>query len=80
MNEYFYKFMIFFILMLANQNHLYIITELLGSNLFEIYIKPKVRIKKEELRIIVKDILIGLKVLKQFGIIHADLKPENILL
>ena len=32
-----------------------------------------------DVQIIIKDILIGLKFLKEKGLIHCDLKPENIL-
>ena len=61
------------------QNRLYIITELLGYNLFEAFIKDKIKLNQVQIGSIVRDILRCLRLCKALGIVHADLKPENIL-
>jgi serine/threonine protein kinase len=61
-------------------SNLYIITEKLGKSLYEAFIKPKFPLSLSGIQTITRDILFGLKFLKNSGIIHCDLKPENILL
>lgn len=62
-------------------NHrLHLVTELLGHSLYKAFIKPRFPITMLSIQTIVKDLVLGLKALKDLGIIHCDLKPENILL
>ena len=63
----------------ANKRHLYIVTEVLGPNLYDAVIKEKKMLPMRELQSITKDIIKCLRLLKTLGVIHCDLKPENIL-
>ena len=58
---------------------MYIVTEVLGPNLYDAVIKEKKSLPMRELQSITKDIVKCLKLLKNLGVIHCDLKPENIL-
>lgn len=63
------------------QRHLCISFELLDSNLYELIKMNQFRgLSLSIVRLFSKQILHGLALLKDAGIIHCDLKPENILL
>lgn len=49
------------------------------ENLFESIIKKKAMLSDGHIRQISRDILTGLKFLKDCGVVHCDLKPENIM-
>ena len=64
------------------KENLYIVYEVLGENLFVINSNPSFSLKlsKDNLKKITKQLLIALDFIHSQGIIHADIKPENILL
>lgn len=62
-------------------NHqLFIITEKLGANLYDYFIKPKVIPHETQLRKILECIFATLNAIHDMGVIHCDIKPENITL
>ncbi|KAL0231974.1 hypothetical protein PCE1_002971 [Barthelona sp. PCE] len=62
------------------QNHLFIVTDMLGLNLYElIHFNHFCGYPLKTCSNIVKNILTTLSILEQNDIIHSDLKPENIL-
>ena len=58
---------------------MYIVTEVLGQNLFDAVIREKKALTMKELQSITRDMLKCLRLLKNLGVIHCDLKPENVL-
>ncbi|XP_047328666.1 dual specificity protein kinase YAK1 homolog isoform X2 [Impatiens glandulifera] len=63
------------------QRHLCIVFELLESNLYELVKLNQFRgLSLNVVQLFSKQILRGLSLMKDAGIIHCDLKPENILL
>ncbi|XP_047316329.1 dual specificity protein kinase YAK1 homolog isoform X2 [Impatiens glandulifera] len=63
------------------QRHLCIAFELLDSNLYELIKQNQFRgLSLNIVQLFSKQILHGLSLMKDAGIIHCDLKPENILL
>lgn len=66
--------------MFAKERFLYIVSESLGSDLYNGVIRHKKKLSLKEIQTIVKDIAKCLGFLKRYGIIHCDLKPENILI
>jgi len=64
-----------------HQNHLCLVFELLGLNLYEVLKKRQFRgLPLSVVRHLVRQAVIGLKELAKRNIVHCDLKPENILL
>nr|BAD93822.1 protein kinase-like [Arabidopsis thaliana]BAD93839.1 protein kinase-like [Arabidopsis thaliana] len=64
-----------------HQSHLCICFELLDMNLYELIKINQFRgLSLSIVKLFSKQILLGLALLKDAGIIHCDLKPENILL
>ena len=64
-----------------HQNHLCLVFELLGLNLYEVLKKRQFRgLPLSVVRTLVKQALSGVKLLAKKNIVHCDLKPENILL
>ena len=64
-----------------HQNHLCLVFELLGLNLYEVLKKRQFRgLPLDVVRILVKQAVLGVKELAKKNIVHCDLKPENILL
>jgi serine/threonine protein kinase len=64
-----------------HQNHLCIVFELLGLNLYEVLKRRQFRgLPLTMVRDIVQQVVHGIKDLSQKNIVHADLKPENLLL
>jgi serine/threonine protein kinase len=64
-----------------HQNHLCLVFELLGLNLYEVLKKRQFRgLPLSVVRTLVKQAVIGVKELSKKNIVHCDLKPENILL
>ncbi|CAN8323539.1 unnamed protein product [Cochlearia groenlandica] len=65
----------------SHQRHLCICFELLDMNLYELIKINQFRgLSLSIVQLFSKQILLGLALLKDAGIIHCDLKPENILL
>ncbi|XP_047947072.1 dual specificity protein kinase YAK1 homolog [Salvia hispanica] len=65
----------------VHQNHLCIVFELLDVNLYELIKLNHFRgLSLSIVQLFSKQILRGLALMKDAGIIHCDLKPENILL
>ena len=64
------------------KENLYIVYELLGENLFVINSNPShfMKLKKDNLKQIIRQLLVALDFIHSQGVIHADIKPENILL
>ena len=63
------------------RNHVCIVFEMLGLNLYELILRNKFRgFKLTLVRKIAGAILSCLELLNQNGLIHCDLKPENILI
>jgi hypothetical protein len=63
------------------QNHLCLVFELLGCNLYEVLKKRQFRgLPLGEVKSVIKQSLMGMKRLSELGIVHCDVKPENILL
>jgi len=64
-----------------HQNHLCLVFELLGMNLYEVLKKRQFRgLPLSVVRIFVKQAVLSVKQLAKKNIVHCDLKPENILL
>lgn len=64
-----------------HQNHLCLVFELLGLNLYEVLKKRQFRgLPLSVVRTLVKQAVVGVKELSKKNIVHCDLKPENILL
>lgn len=64
-----------------HQNHLCLVFELLGLNLYEVLKKRQFRgLPLTVVRKIVRQAVAGVKEVSQRSIVHCDLKPENILL
>jgi dual specificity protein kinase YAK1 len=64
-----------------HRDHLCLVFELLGLNLFELVRHNKFKgLSLSLVRVFVSQVLEALVVLHRAGIIHCDLKPENILL
>lgn len=59
---------------------MYIVSEALGSDLYNAVVRKKRKLTMRELQTILKDIVRCMVYLKKEGIIHCDLKPENILI
>lgn len=65
----------------VHKNHLCLVFELLGSNLYEVIKKNNFKgLDINIVRVIVQQLLQSLTILKGAQLIHCDLKPENILL
>jgi len=63
------------------QQHLCLVFELLGLNLYEVLKKRQFRgLSLRVVRAYMKQAMDGIKLLSQKQIVHCDLKPENILL
>lgn len=64
------------------KEHLFLVSELHGENLYLIGAEPATRtlFTPESVREIVREVLEALVSLHALGIIHADVKPENVLL
>ena len=64
------------------REHLFIVSELLGENLYVIASKETTRhlLRGQWLKPIARQILTALDFIHNEGIIHADIKPENILI
>lgn len=58
-------------------DELYIIMELMFSDLFKIL--SNVAVNLDQTKVITKQILYGLEALRKIGVIHRDIKPGNIL-
>lgn len=58
---------------------MYIVTEALGSDLYNAIVRKKLRLCSKELQTILRDLVKCLLFLRRYGIVHLDLKPENIL-
>lgn len=64
-----------------HQNHLCLVFELLGLNLYEVLKRRQFRgLPMSIVRDIVKQVIEGCRDLSQKNVVHCDLKPENILL
>lgn len=62
------------------RGHFVIVCEFLHQNLYKHIIHPDFKgLKNKQLRSIASQLLKGLQVMKQIGIIHCDLKPENLM-
>ena len=66
--------------MFVQKRFLYIVTESLGSDLYNGIIRHKKKLSLKELQTIIRDVAKCLGFLKKYGIVHCDLKPENILI
>lgn len=64
------------------KEHLFIVSELLGENLYLLYSSPDTQslLSPDNVKAIAKQVLEALECLHSLGVIHADVKPENILL
>lgn len=64
------------------KEHLFIVSELLGENLYLLYSSLDTRslMSPDNVKSIAKQVLEALECLHSLGVIHADVKPENILL
>jgi len=63
------------------QQHLCLVFELLGCNLYEVLKKRQFRgLPLTEVKSIIRQSLVGIKCLADAGVVHCDVKPENILL
>ena len=67
------------------QEHLVIVTELLGDNLYEFDMNYRKRsgdsyFTSKRLKDIARQILTSLKKLHSINILHCDIKPENVLI
>lgn len=66
---------------IEHNNHICLIFELLGVNIYELLVRNNYQgIKLITVIEIIKHILEALLVLQNLGIVHCDLKPENVLL
>lgn len=68
-----------------HKEHLFLVTELLGENLYEFYrfnssTGDPLYFNLQRVRLVAQQVLVGLTYTHSLGIIHADLKPENILM
>jgi serine/threonine protein kinase len=64
-----------------HQNHLCLVFELLGLNLYDVLKKRQFRgLPLSVVRILAKQAVLGIKELAKKNVVHCDLKPENILL
>ena len=64
-----------------HKNHLCLVFELLGMNLYEIIKHNKFKgLSLPLVRVFISQMLVALNVLRKSRIVHCDLKPENILL
>lgn len=59
---------------------IYLVMELLDTDLRNILHNPKVKFNEDQVRKIMFDILEGIRYLHKYGILHRDLKPANIIL
>ncbi len=59
---------------------IYLVMELLDTDLKNILNNPKVKLNEDQVRKIMFDILEGIRYLHKFGILHRDLKPANVIL
>lgn len=63
-----------------SDNSIYIVLELLeGKNLYEIMKEKNGTFSLEEIRVIMRGLLQGIKCMNSKKIMHRDLKPENIM-
>lgn len=63
-----------------SDNSIYIVLELLeGKNLYEIMKEKSGNFSLDEVRVIMKGLLQGIKCMGEKMIMHRDLKPENIM-
>ncbi|ELP89782.1 serine/threonine protein kinase ppk15, putative [Entamoeba invadens IP1] len=61
--------------------HLCIVQELLGPNLYQVIKEARVRgMNVDTIRNITRQILEGVSLMTEAGIVHCDLKPENVLI
>ena len=63
------------------RGHRCLVFPYLGNDLYSKYISKKYfSFHEDETKYIIRQILLGLKYIKKYNVIHCDLKPENILL
>lgn len=63
-----------------SDNSIYIVLELLeGKNLYEIMKEKSGTFSLDEVKVIMKGLLRGIKCMSEKKIMHRDLKPENIM-
>ncbi len=61
------------------KEHLFIVTELLGDNLYELVVQREGYFNLQRIREIAIQCLEAVRYIHSLGLIHCDLKPENIM-
>ncbi|EAN87499.1 putative mitogen-activated protein kinase [Trypanosoma cruzi] len=70
---------IFIHLQPPNQHKLYLVTELMRTDLAQVIHDQRIRISPQHIQFFMYHILLGLHVLHEAGVVHRDLHPGNVL-